>query len=193
MTFSAVILAGGKSSRMGRDKAWLEFDGRALIARQVELLRQLPLSEVFISASAEGDFAQFGCPLVRDSFPGQGPLAGIEAAMRVMSSPLLLVMAVDMPRMTATTLRWLLKNAVPENGVVPRLGGQLEPLAAIYPNATHGLLREVLQAGQNAAHEFARHCAASGWVRFLDVSPERGGEFANCNTPAQWAAELKHD
>ncbi len=68
MNFSAVILAGGKSSRMGRDKAWLEFDGQSLLARQIACVRRAGASEVFISGRAGVDYSAFGCPVMEDEF-----------------------------------------------------------------------------------------------------------------------------
>ncbi|MCL4790411.1 MAG: NTP transferase domain-containing protein [Verrucomicrobia bacterium] len=79
MNFSAVILAGGKSSRMGRDKAWLPLDGQPLLARQIELVRELTPKEIFISGLADTDYTSLGCPVLTDEFADAGPLAGIAA------------------------------------------------------------------------------------------------------------------
>src|SRR5258705_13766374 len=89
MNFSAVILAGGKSSRMGRDKAWLEAGGQSLLARQIGLVRELGAAEVFISGRADADYSEFGCRVLQDKFPDAGPLAGIERALDATTSPLL--------------------------------------------------------------------------------------------------------
>lgn len=104
MRLSAVILAGGQSSRMGCDKAWVEFEGRPLIALAVEKVRDLRVNEIFISGREGVDYGALNCPVLLDLEPGFGPLGGIERALRDCASPLLLVLAVDLPRMTARFL-----------------------------------------------------------------------------------------
>src|SRR5690349_130325 len=87
MNFSAVILAGGKSSRMGRDKAWLEINGQILLTRQIELVQAGGATEVFISGRAGMDYSAFGCRVLQDRFPNAGPLAGIERALDAAIAP----------------------------------------------------------------------------------------------------------
>src|ERR1041385_2459244 len=99
MNFSAVILAGGRSQRMGRDKARLIVQGKPLLLRQVELARELGAAEVLISGRAGGDYTGFNCPVLMDRFEDAGPLAGIESALTAMSTEMLLVLAVDMANM----------------------------------------------------------------------------------------------
>src|ERR1051325_1673089 len=110
MDLSAVILAGGRSRRMGRDKAWLEFRGRPLIVRAVELARGLGVREIFISGRAEVDYSQLNCRVLLDEQPGLGPVAGIERALQAAEAPLLLVLAVDLPRMTPDFLNQLIRH-----------------------------------------------------------------------------------
>ena len=105
MNFSAVILAGGKSSRMGCDKAFLEIGGQTLLARQIQLVHDAGAAEVFISGREGVDYSTSGCRVLTDKFPDAGPLAGIERALDTMTSPLLLVLAVDLPAMTAEFLQ----------------------------------------------------------------------------------------
>src|SRR6516164_8647370 len=69
MNFSAVILAGGKSSRMGRDKAFLETGGKTLLARQIEIARFAGATEVFISGHADMDYSAFAGQVITDRFP----------------------------------------------------------------------------------------------------------------------------
>jgi molybdopterin-guanine dinucleotide biosynthesis protein A len=108
MNFSAVILAGGRSRRMGRDKAWLEVDGQPLLARALAVLREAGPREVFISSRADRGDAALGCPVLLDREPDLGPLGGIERALQAAASPLVLVLAVDLPYMTGGFLRKLL-------------------------------------------------------------------------------------
>lgn len=192
MKFSAVILAGGKSSRMGRDKAALSLGDQTLLQRQVELVHQLHPEAVYVSGGVR-HMAQTDCQVLPDNFIGQGPLAGIEAALSVMTSPMLLVLAVDLPRMNLAALRWLIEQGSETVGVAPRTSNSVEPLVALYPKASLGLLRSALQSGRNAARVFASECVAAGWARWVDVPAELRPDFTNCNTPEEWAAIEAND
>ena len=92
MRCSALILAGGKSRRMGRDKARLELAGRPLLARQIELARELRADKIFISGRAGADYAAFGCEVLFDFYPEAGPLAGVERGLATATAPFLLVL-----------------------------------------------------------------------------------------------------
>ena len=185
MKFSAVILAGGNSSRMGRDKAFLETGGQTLLARQIQLVRTAGAAEVFISDRPVTDYPAQGCQVLLDQFAGAGPLAGIERALVAATSPLLLVLAVDLPEMNATLIRALAANCSDQLGAVPCLGEDIEPLAAFYPKAAHGLVERLLREESNAATTFARHCAHSGLVKFIQASRDQARYFRNWNCPAE--------
>jgi molybdopterin-guanine dinucleotide biosynthesis protein A len=181
MKFSAVILAGGKSSRMGRDKAFLETGGKTLLARQIETVRAVGATEVFISGRPCVDYSVFGCRVLLDRFPATGPLAGIEAALAVATNLLLLVLAVDLPDMTAEFLQRL-RILCPENaGVVPRVNGNIEPLAAFYPKAAHAAAGKMLAGQKCAAKDFATGCVLAGLATFIDRPAADAGFFKNCN------------
>ena len=184
MNFSAVVLAGGKSSRMGRDKAWLEIGGQTLLARQVELARAAGAAEIFISGRSDTDYSALGCRVLQDNFAGAGPLAGIERALGVMSAPLLLVLPVDLPAMNADLLKKLLAVCDGDCGAVPRLDGKIEPIAAFYPKSAAPLAVSSLQAGNNSAANFAEGCARSGHARFVELPASEAKYFSNWNTPA---------
>jgi molybdopterin-guanine dinucleotide biosynthesis protein A len=184
MNFSAVILAGGKSSRMGRDKAWLDVDGQPLLARQIQLARESGAAEVFISGRADTDYAAFGCRVLWDKFAGAGPLAGIERALDAANLPLLLVLAVDLPEMNLEFLRGLGAGCAENIGAIPRVNENLEPLAAFYPKTSHLLAVALLDGGHNAVTTFAENCVQSGLARFVELSAAGARHFANWNSPA---------
>jgi molybdopterin-guanine dinucleotide biosynthesis protein A len=148
MKFSAVILAGGKSSRMGRDKAWLEIEGRSLLARQIQLVREAGAAEVFISGRANSDYSNFDCRVLHDRIVDAGPLGGIESALAASSSSLLLALAVDMPKMQVQLLSRFVSRCGERVGVIPRVNGKIEPLAAFYPKAAAGLMEELFSASR---------------------------------------------
>jgi molybdopterin-guanine dinucleotide biosynthesis protein A len=188
MNFSAVILAGGKSSRMGRDKAFLDIGGQTLLARQIELAREAGAEEVFISGRTDTDYSAFGCRVLQDKFAAAGPLAGIERALAAATSPLLLVLAVDLAEMNVEFLRRLAAHCANESGAIPRVMENIEPLAAFYPKTAEPLAETLLCARKNAVASFAEQCGRAGLARFIDLTASDARYFVNLNTPADLPA-----
>jgi len=184
MKLSAVIIAGGESRRMGQDKAWLEVSGRSLLAHAVSTARDSGIEEVLISGRAGADYSTLRCPVVFDRELGCGPLSGIERALDVASAPLLLVLAVDLPNMTASFLRKLAGRCDPLTGAVPKLSGQLEPLAAIYPKRCRLIALDCLLKCRRAARDFADACLREHAVRVFPVPQAEIGCFENWNAPS---------
>jgi len=188
MHLSAVILAGGESRRMGRDKAWLEVGGQPLIRRALSTVRDSGIQEVVISGRAGTDYSTLGCPVLFDLEPGRGPLGGISRALAAATTPLVLVLAVDLPGITAAFLRKLAAHCDPLTGAVPELRGELEPLAAIYPKRCHVIARDCLLTFRHAARDFAEVCRREHAVRTFEVSGTDARCFANWNSPADVAS-----
>jgi molybdopterin-guanine dinucleotide biosynthesis protein A len=188
MNFSAIILAGGKSSRMGRDKAWLEVGGTTLLARQIELARMVGASEVFISGRVEADYSAFDGAVLTDYFQSAGPLSGIERGLNAMTTPLLLVLAVDMPRLEVGFLRRLVAASAAGCGVIPHRNKQIEPLVAIYPKAALPLAIDLLRRAQMGNKtpgptDFARLCVTDNLARLVSVAAVEATCFTNFNSP----------
>ena len=101
MSLSAVLLAGGESTRMGRDKATLEWRGLPLWAYQLQKLRALT-SNIFVSARFAVRWRPADVKLVIDESPSRGPLSGLTASLGITETDCLLVLAVDMPFMTVS-------------------------------------------------------------------------------------------
>lgn len=184
MDTSAVILAGGESKRMGQDKAWIEVGGKSLIQLAVEKVRALGIREIFLSGRAGEDYSALKCPVLFDLEPGFGPIGGIERGLQQCTSPRLLVLAVDLPRMEVSFLGKLLKRCDRLTGAVPRRNGQLEPLAAIYPKRCHAFAFAAIARSQYSARDFASACAREQTVRVCTVSQAEAGCFANWNRPS---------
>ncbi len=188
MNLGAVILAGGESSRMGRDKAWVTVAGQPLMVRANRAIREAGVCEVYISGHGGRDYSSLGCPVLVDREPGFGPLAGMDRALEEVRAPLLLVLAVDLPRLDAEFIRLLAAQCDPLTGAIPRVRGQLEPLAAIYPKRCRYLARDCLLRRQLAAREFANACLRERAVKAFPVGRRHVRCFDNCNTPADLAA-----
>jgi molybdopterin-guanine dinucleotide biosynthesis protein A len=186
--FAVLVLAGGQSRRMGRDKAWLPLAGQPLLARQIALAHQLAPREVFLSGRGETDYHEFGCPVVYDRFPDAGPLAGIVAGLETARAPLVLVLAVDTPHLTRALIEDLLGRCGDGVGVVPRVHGQPEPLVAFYPVRAARVALAMLERQERAVRAFAERCQQAGLITFHDVPPAQHGAFTNWNSPADVAA-----
>jgi len=181
--FSAFVLAGGRSSRMGTDKAFLRFEGRTLLARALDLLRALTPEVCIVGPAAK--FAPHG-RVIEDVYPGRGPLAGIHAALSASTTELNLILAVDLPFVSESLLRFIVEQARAAVAVVtvPRIAGGYQPLCAVYRLAFAPLAEAALEAGRNKID--ALFVAAT--TRILEEPELRrfafsAAMFDNLNTP----------
>jgi molybdopterin-guanine dinucleotide biosynthesis protein A len=128
---AAFVLAGGRSSRMGRDKALVPVGERTFL--QIALDNASAVCPKPIIVGPRSLYASYG-EVIEDLVPGCGPLSGIHAALSVTTSDLNLVVSVDMPLMDSKFLPWLISTAATDKAVatVPRSGGRLQPLCAVY-------------------------------------------------------------
>jgi molybdopterin-guanine dinucleotide biosynthesis protein A len=129
--WTGVVLAGGKSSRMGRDKALIELDGITLLDRAVELLR--PHAREILVMGDPAKYAPAHATVIADEQPDRGPLGGITTALARARYVRLLVVACDMPELNDRLLGFL-KTELDKgfDAVVPKNGDRIEPLAAAY-------------------------------------------------------------
>ncbi|MCU0246889.1 MAG: molybdenum cofactor guanylyltransferase, partial [Bryobacter sp.] len=127
------ILAGGASRRMGRDKALLESNGEPLLLRLARLVETVAPPCTVVAPS--GRYEHLGLPVIPDLHPGCGPLGGIETALSSTGAEWNLILACDMPGLSAEYLHSLVQ-AIPAaeacEALVSRAGGETEPLCAIY-------------------------------------------------------------
>lgn len=140
------VLTGGKSSRMGVDKAFLDFGGRTLLGRALATARAACPSVVIVGDT--GKFAAYGTA-VQDIFGGCGPLGGIHAALRSSSAELNLALAVDMPFVSPALLAFLFGAANDSDAIVtvPRTARGFQPLCAVYRRAFADTAESALRAG----------------------------------------------
>ena len=181
MAMTGLVLAGGRSTRMGRDKALLEWDGVALVDRTTATLRKV-CDEVLI---ASGDGARLGRPgEIADALPDAGPLGGLLAALEAAEYPLVAVVAVDMPHASAAVLKALAAALGDADAAVPVVDGRAHPLHAVYATRALPGLRDYVERGGRSVMGFldvidARQCGAEDWSAADPV-----GRFAtNLNTP----------
>jgi molybdopterin-guanine dinucleotide biosynthesis protein A len=184
MRGSAVLLAGGKSSRMGRDKAFLEIEGQPLWRRQIETLQQLSPEQLMIAGPAREEWREF--ETIADEIAEAGPLAGVAAALGKCAPSHLVVLAVDLPEMTTGFLRSLLEGCGDEEGLVPRSRKGFEPLAAVYPARCAALAAACLRSGDFSMASFVRRALTKELLLERIISPAEELLFTNLNTPADF-------
>src|SRR6266513_2361143 len=183
MSISAVLLAGGKSRRMGQDKSTILFRNAPLWRNQVDLLRKLQLQELFISAQTDPPWRPGDIEFVSDDQPSRGPLSGIAAALSRISDGHLLALAVDMPFMTEGYLRHLCEKVEPGRGVVPLIENRAEPLAAIYPREAHDDVVGALSGSDFSLQSLVEKLIAVRKLQPIRVPEEENALFQNLNEP----------
>lgn len=183
IAFTAAVLAGGRSSRMGTDKALLRWEGQTLVQRQLSLLRTLGPTQVFISGKPAVNYEVADAPVVLDAVPEQGPLGGIEAVLSATAASHVLVLAVDMPGMTAAFLKRLLASCRHGVGAVPRTLNGWEPLAAVYPRELLPLIRTRLTTRQLSLQGTVDAAASAGLVVPVGIDDADAALFRNLNEP----------
>ena len=188
MSISAAVMAGGKSRRMGRDKAWLDVgDGRPIVQRVIDVLREVA-HDVFVVANDER-YRTLGLRVVPDRFPEGGVLGGIATGIGAAAHDRVLVAACDMPFLTADVFRLLIERSSEADAVVPRIGGEYETLHALYTKACLAPIERALASGKMRVISFF----ADVRVRSLDEADLRAVDpglraFTNVNTPEELAA-----
>lgn len=183
MAFTAVLLAGGESRRMGREKATLIWRGRPLWEWQLEKLCELHPTKILLSARSDPPWRPAGVQFVPDLPPSRGPLSGLAAALACTDTTHLLALAIDMPFMTAAQLRYLCGLATVGAGVVSRIHNRVEPLAAIYPAVALADFQKALHAADASMQAVVRKITAAGRLHVLTISDEDRSLYKSLNEP----------
>jgi molybdopterin-guanine dinucleotide biosynthesis protein A len=180
------VLAGGQSSRMGSDKALLLFCGKPMIALAVETLREV-CAQVSISGNRE-DLASWA-PVVRELRLGEGPAAGIEAALAASAQPWVLMLPVDVPRMKPELLRRWIATVFEQPDVLASYmvcAGERHPALCLVHRTCLPLYREALDAGdRKLTRIFAQLEERLLIVDAAALMPDAERCFANVNTPQE--------
>jgi molybdopterin-guanine dinucleotide biosynthesis protein A len=160
---TGVILAGGKSRRMGRDKALLDFDGAPLIARVIARVQRVCAETIIVANDAEA-YARLGVRVVSDVYPGKGSLGGIFSGLQAAREEYALAVACDMPFLNDALLRHLISLAPQADIVIPRAhapSGKAKDATRYYQLA-------VKESGLQAMHAiYSKRCLEPMRARLL--------------------------
>jgi len=185
---TGAVMAGGRSSRLGRDKALLEIGGETLLARTVRLLSTLCDKVIVVGPPERAEVV----PEVRvlpDERPGIGPLGGIATALRAAEHERILAVATDMPLLNPSLLHHLLTVDRDADVVIPRVEGRTQQLHAVYSHACLPIIDDQLARDDYKIDRFFSrvrvHIVEEDEVRRYD--PELRS-FRNINTKDDWQA-----
>jgi len=187
MRLSGVILAGGKSRRMGRDKSQLTLHGETLAARAVRTLVSL-CDDLILVTNISEQFTGLSVTLTGDVIPGGGALSGIHAGLAAARHEWALVVACDMPFLNLDLLRYMADLAPGYAAVVPRWQGELETLHTFYSRQCLSAIEPILRRGGGRIIEFYERVN----VRYVEPDEisrfdPKGLSFFNINSPEDWA------
>jgi molybdenum cofactor guanylyltransferase len=196
---SAIILAGGRSSRMGRDKALLPFPGaqQETFVEHLASLMTMHCSEVVLIARDADQVARFAAltmlagrvQIITDSIAGGGPLMGLYSGLRVIHSSRALLAAVDMPFILPALVTLLLAKSSDEAILLPVVNNAPQVLLAIYPRTLLPTIEERLRAGQHGPRSLLEKVPVQylSETQLRTVDPQLQS-FINVNTPEEFAA-----
>jgi Molybdopterin-guanine dinucleotide biosynthesis protein A len=183
-----IILAGGKGSRLGREKAWVELEGKSLLQIAVSNVEFLD-SEIIIVKAPNRELppisSEINIRIVHDSFAGKGPLAGIFTGLTSSRFQYNFVLACDMPLLNKELVTYMSSVAKPYDAVVPRPGDHLEPLQAIYSKGCIPEIEKLLSLDEKSVLEVFKRVH----TRFVELSEIKRFDlsdtsFVNINTLA---------
>jgi molybdenum cofactor guanylyltransferase len=202
------VLAGGRSLRMGRDKASVALAGRPLIEHMLDKLRTLGLRARV--AGLRMPIPSIAAEVLKDAHPDCGPLSGIETALKESEAALVLVVGVDLPLLETEFLAWMLERAVTTGAMatIPQVSGEPQPLCAVYRRELLDGVTAALNAGDYKVMTAVEHASASaagagggldsGRMDCFDAERMAATgawrstrathwQFMNCNTPEELA------
>lgn len=188
---TGLVLAGGASRRMGRDKALMELGGRPLIQIVVERMAVV-CAEVIIVAGDATSYTRFGVPVVVDRFRDVGVLGGLHAGLAVAGYELALAVGCDMPFLKPELLRAFAAWAEGYDVALLRHEGYLEPLHGAYRRTCLPSIEAAIRAGKRRIVSFFPHVRVRtiGLDDVRPLDPELNS-FRNVNTPEEWEAAKK--
>ncbi len=185
--FSLAIIAGGQSRRMGRDKAFVQLGGKALIEHVIERSAELGQEETLLIANRPEEYRHLGLPMFGDILPGAGALGGIYTALARARGEAALVLACDMPFVNPDLLRFMVSRLDKETDiVVPRVAGYPQGMHALYRKTCLPAIKGQLSAKRLKIIRFYDQMRVS-YLDEADCAPydPAGLSFTNLNTPAE--------
>ncbi len=185
---TGVILAGGKNSRMGSNKAFLKIAEERLIDRNIRLLRNI-FKDVLIVVSDPLEYMLAEATIVTDIFPGRGALGGLYTGLFFAPDKYAFVMACDMPFLNLSFVEYMAEKAEGYDIVVPSPPDGLQPLCAVYSRVCLPAIKNLLDKNRLQIRKFyPGHKVLEIPAAKLSSFDPAGRMFTNINTPEDFAA-----
>jgi len=185
---TGIILAGGKSSRMQKNKAFLTVGNLQIIERIRKELREV-CSDLMIVTNSPEEYVDLGIKTVVDIIPRQGPLSGVHAGLVNSKHNYNLVVACDMPFISKQLAKYIIERASGYDAIVPRINGLPQPLFAVYSKACIGPIEQCLNSETRKMTAFY-HQINICWIDEMFIRELELGNpntiFLNVNTPQDW-------
>ena len=179
---SGVVLAGGRSTRYGKNKALVKFHGIPLIERVLDVMRPI-FRRVIIITNTPDEYSYLELPMYQDIIKGLGPLGGINTGLRVIPGSGFFV-ACDMPFLNQGLIRHIVEIKADFDVVVPRISGNMEALHALYGKGCQSKIEGLINSGIYQVFRFFNEVS----VRYVDEDEVRIFDpdlrsFLNINSP----------
>ncbi len=145
---TAVILAGGKSRRLGQDKAWLKIGGQAIIRRTLACLSPLFEEVIIVGPAYAGEFQELGVKIIPDELPETGPLGGLYSGLKASSCEWVFCCACDMPFLNSKLIAALKSQANHYNAIICKWAGKTHPLHSFYTKSCLPVIQNNLENNQ---------------------------------------------
>jgi molybdopterin-guanine dinucleotide biosynthesis protein A len=173
---TAIIIAGGDSTRTGMDKSMLPIRGKPMIRHIYDRLCS-HFDQILVSANGASRYSFLDAQIIPDRVTGQGPLMGIASALKASANEVNFVIACDMPEFDMSFVRKMIKQVRDCDAVVPKIGvSQYEPLFAVYKKGALAAIEDALSSGNNRIMDALSDCR----VKYIDLTDAR--RLRNINT-----------
>lgn len=189
VTFTAVLLAGGESRRMGAEKAGLiHRNGLPFWQHQLHVLEQVDPDYIMVSAPKEPAWISEDMIWVKDQEEGQGPIRGIASALKACPTTHLICLGIDVVDMPAHELKYFCTCSTNGIGLVPQTEAGWEPLAAIFPRESIDTFMRCIVKEEYALHKIIDLLQRDGMIRPYPVPEDELGFYRNINTNEEYEA-----
>lgn len=182
---TGVILSGGKSTRMGGNKAFIEIEGTPIIQRIQTLFERL-FDEIIIVTDQKELFSNLNAKIYLDLIPNRGVLGGLYTGLFFSSFPFSFCVACDMPFLKESVIKYLIKNIEDSDVIVPKTKDGLQPLHAIYSKNCLEPIKKIIELGKYKIVDFYPMVKVKiiDEHEFFSLDPMRES-FINVNTPEE--------
>lgn len=174
---TALILAGGKSSRMGRDKGQILWKNKTFVQHIID--QAAPLCSNTIIAANDPYYTTLGFPVIQDEMDGEGPLHGLINGMEHSKTELILALSCDQPKLNTEVLSKLLENPLTSDLRCFKVGDKIQPLTALYHSKTAKTLTSQFNQGERSVFRAMQSLS----VEYIEVDVSDLPYFSNINRP----------